>query len=167
MKVRIEAEDKEYLLDLSGRKGSVTYRLSGDVENEGQLLVDETMPGVFSVLASHRSLTVRTTPQGDFVEAWLNGKRLRLRVSDPRDRAASSGSPSAAGPRELCSPMPGKVVKLLVSEGDEVAAGAGLIVVEAMKMQNEMKSPKDGRIVRIYVSEGATVGPGETMLVVE
>ena len=63
--------------------------------------------------------------------------------------------------------MPGKVVKLLVSKGDEVKAGAGLVVVEAMKMQNEMKASKDGRVTRIHVSEGSTVAPGETLLIVE
>ena len=167
MKLRVEAGEKEYLLDFSGRQGQVGYRLSGDAGNEGQLLVDEIAPGVFSVLRDHRSLTIRVTQRADWVEAWINGKCSRFRVFDPRDRAASAKSLSAAGPREICAPMPGKVVKLLVSEGDAVSAGAGLIVVEAMKMQNEMKSPKDGRVARIKVDEGSTVGPGEVLLVIE
>jgi acetyl/propionyl-CoA carboxylase alpha subunit len=167
MRLRIETGDKEYLLDVSGRQGRVEYTLSGDVENEGQLLVDEIASGVFSVLRGHRSHIIRVTRGNGWIEAWLNGKCLRFRISDPRDRAASAKSPSAAGPREICAPMPGKVIKLLVSEGDAVNTGTGLIVVEAMKMQNEMKSPKEGRVTRIKVDEGATVGPGEVLLVIE
>jgi pyruvate carboxylase subunit B len=63
--------------------------------------------------------------------------------------------------------MPGKVIKLLVGPGKSVKSGEGMIVVEAMKMQNEMKSPKDGVVSKILVAEGATVGPGETLIVVE
>ena len=63
--------------------------------------------------------------------------------------------------------MPGKVVRLLVREGDEVAAGTGLAVVEAMKMQNEIKSPKKGTVQKILVSEGAAVNAGDVLLIVE
>ena len=65
--------------------------------------------------------------------------------------------------------MPGKVVKLLVQEGEEVdmAQAQGLVIVEAMKMQNAMKSPKAGRVAVIEVSEGGSVAPGETLVVIE
>jgi biotin carboxyl carrier protein len=63
--------------------------------------------------------------------------------------------------------MPGKVVRLLVSEGDAVDAGQGLVVVEAMKMQNEMKASRAGRVVEVRVRDGATVGAGDTLVVLE
>jgi biotin carboxyl carrier protein len=63
--------------------------------------------------------------------------------------------------------MPGKVVRLLVREGNEVEAGAGVAVVEAMKMQNEVKSPKKGTIQKISVSEGAAVNAGDVLAIVE
>jgi biotin carboxyl carrier protein len=63
--------------------------------------------------------------------------------------------------------MPGKVVKLLVAVGDEVSAGDGVIVVEAMKMQNEMKASKPGRIARVHVAAGDAVAAGQALLVVE
>ena len=63
--------------------------------------------------------------------------------------------------------MPGKVVRLLVHEGSEVEAGAGVVVVEAMKMQNEIKSPKKGRIQKILVSEGTAVNAGDILAIVE
>ena len=63
--------------------------------------------------------------------------------------------------------MPGKIVRVMVAVGDEVKAGQGIVVMEAMKMQNEMKSPKDGRVQKILVAEGATVNPGDTLAVIE
>ena len=71
------------------------------------------------------------------------------------------------GPKKLTAPMPGKVVRVLVSAGAEVAAGAGVMVVEAMKMQNEIKSPKKGTIQKILVSEGAAVNAGDVLAIVE
>ena len=110
---------------------------------------------------------VRLIETSDGLEASVNGRRVQLSLSDPRDRSGSAKNASAHGPQELRALMPGKVVKLLVSKGDEVKAGAGLVIVEAMKMQNEMKAAKDGRVTRIHVNEGSTVAPGETLLVVE
>jgi biotin carboxyl carrier protein len=63
--------------------------------------------------------------------------------------------------------MPGKVVRVLLGAGDDVAAGQGVVVVEAMKMQNEIKSPKAGRIIEVRVSEGATVNSNQVLAVVE
>jgi biotin carboxyl carrier protein len=63
--------------------------------------------------------------------------------------------------------MPGKIVRILVNEQDEVKAGQSLIVMEAMKMQNEMKSPKDGRVQKILTAEGSTVNAGDTLAIVE
>jgi len=71
------------------------------------------------------------------------------------------------GPRKLTAPMPGKVVRLLANQGAEVEAGAGILVVEAMKMQNELKSPKKGTIQKILVREGATVNAGDVLAIVE
>jgi biotin carboxyl carrier protein len=63
--------------------------------------------------------------------------------------------------------MPGKVVRILVALGDNVAAGQGVMIVEAMKMQNELKAPKAGRVTRVCVEEGSTAAAGETLLVIE
>ncbi|MGB7601077.1 MAG: biotin/lipoyl-containing protein, partial [Candidatus Sulfotelmatobacter sp.] len=71
------------------------------------------------------------------------------------------------GPKNIVAPMPGKVVRLLVREGDEVEMGAGVAVVEAMKMQNEIKSPKKGTVQKILVTEGAAVNAGDVLAIVE
>jgi biotin carboxyl carrier protein len=72
----------------------------------------------------------------------------------------------AQGRQQIVAPMPGKVVRVLVSAGDEVAAGQGLLVVEAMKMQNEIRSPKQGKVERFEVQEGQAVNAGEVLCVV-
>jgi biotin carboxyl carrier protein len=78
-----------------------------------------------------------------------------------------SGAAQAAGTQRVLAPMPGKVVKVLVKAGDAVKARQGLVVVEAMKMENELRSPKDGRVSDVLVAEGASVEAGRLLVVVE
>lgn len=78
-----------------------------------------------------------------------------------------AGAAQAAGTQQVLAPMPGKVVKVLVKAGDEVKARQGLVVVEAMKMENELRSPKDGRVSDVLVAEGASVEAGRLLVVVE
>ena len=78
-----------------------------------------------------------------------------------------SGAAQAAGTQQVLAPMPGKVVKVLVKAGDAVKARQGLVVVEAMKMENELRSPKDGRVSDVLVAEGASVEAGRPLVVVE
>ena len=78
-----------------------------------------------------------------------------------------SGAVQAAGTQQVLAPMPGKVVKILVKAGDEVKARQGLVVVEAMKMENELRSPKDGRVSDVLVAEGASVEAGRLLVIVE
>lgn len=130
----------------------------------------EVEPGVYSVLSNGgRSYEVRVHRQGKS-SAWgveVNGKSLAVEIEDPRRRSARGGASGASGRQNISAPMPGKVVRLLVGAGDLVEAGQGLVVVEAMKMQNEMKSPKAGRVAQILTEAGATVAVGDTLVVVE
>ena len=71
------------------------------------------------------------------------------------------------GKKKIVAPMPGKVVRVLVKEGAEVEAGQGVVVVEAMKMQNELKSPKQGTVQKVIAVEGANVNAGDVLLIVE
>jgi biotin carboxyl carrier protein len=88
-------------------------------------------------------------------------------VSDPRDRSPVKSRAAATGVVEVRAQMPGSVVKLLLRAGDRIETGQGLLVVEAMKMQNEMKSPKDGIVAKILVAEGDKVAVGDLLAVVE
>ncbi len=82
-------------------------------------------------------------------------------------RSAASANADAGGAAEIKTAMPGKVVRVLATVGAEVKQGDGVLIVEAMKMQNEMKAPKDGVIKEIRVGEGATVNAGDVLAIIE
>ena len=110
----------------------------------------------------------RDPAAGDTFEIVLRGHNYDVAIVDPkRLRCGQSSAAHHAGAAEIVSPMPGKIVRVLVAAGASVEAGAGVIVVEAMKMQNEMKAPKAGVVVSINSAEGATVRAGDVLAVIE
>jgi biotin carboxyl carrier protein len=167
MKLQFTIDGENGTLDLRQDAESSTYRLHGAVTGSGKASMAEIAPGVFSVLLNQRSFTVHLAPSADGLEVWIGGTRYIVSTADLRDRSAKLKKQGGAGPVELHAQMPGKVVKLLVGPGASVQAGEGLVVVEAMKMQNQMKSPKDGTVTKIYVKEGAAVAAGERLMIVE
>jgi biotin carboxyl carrier protein len=129
--------------------------------------VREVEPGVYSVFVEGRSFEVSTVPAPDGLHVHAGGRRFAVEVRDPRDASRHSRAAVGSGRQNISTPMPGKVVRLLVSAGDAVDAGQGLVVVEAMKMQNEMKASRAGRVVEVRVRDGETVGAGDTLVVLE
>jgi biotin carboxyl carrier protein len=96
------------------------------------------------------------------------GVSLPLKVADARRKLAGVVTrPQSGGPLSVKSPMPGKVVKVLVRAGGEVKAGQGIVVVEAMKMENELKAPRDGKVKEVQVKEGQAVEAGQTLATLE
>jgi biotin carboxyl carrier protein len=93
----------------------------------------------------------------------------RLEAKNRASRRAAGIEPFSAAPgaQEIVAPMPGKVVRVLVAPGDQVTARQGLVVVEAMKMENELRSPKDGRVTDVRVQQGMSVVAGRVLVVVE
>jgi biotin carboxyl carrier protein len=127
----------------------------------------EVEPGIYSILLDGQSFEVKleSAPEGYYAD--VDGRRYRVEVRDPRRLPRTRAALSATGRQRVASPMPGKVVRVLVREGEEVLAGQGLVAVEAMKMQNEIRSPKAGRVVALLASEGVAVAAGETLAEVE
>jgi biotin carboxyl carrier protein len=98
----------------------------------------------------------------------VGSERFAAEVRDPRSlRSRRAAAGAEAGPARIIAPMPGIVIRLLVSLGDEVEAGQGVAVVEAMKMQNELKSTKKGKVTTIAVKEAAAVNAGDLLAIVE
>ncbi|HLG94998.1 MAG TPA: biotin/lipoyl-containing protein [Bryobacteraceae bacterium] len=124
-------------------------------------------PGVFSVLIGGRSFEVRVLPGQLGTIAEAQGRRFNVEVRDPRNASRSSKSALGSGRQNITAPMPGKVIRVLVNKGDVVESGQGLAVVEAMKMQNEMKAPRAAHVMEVRVRDGDTVGAGETLVVLE
>jgi biotin carboxyl carrier protein len=92
---------------------------------------------------------------------------VRVLAGEGRAGARGGATVQATGLQQVLAPMPGKVVRVLVSQGDQVKARQGLVVVEAMKMENELRSPKDGRVREVTVTEGMSVVAGRLLVVVE
>jgi biotin carboxyl carrier protein len=105
---------------------------------------------------------------GEATNVRVGTCEFEVALFDPRRlRAAGAGGAQSQGRVTVASAIPGKVVRVLVEAGATVEAGASLVVVEAMKMQNELKSPKAGTVVELHARVGATVNAGEVLVVVE
>jgi biotin carboxyl carrier protein len=139
--------------------------------DDQQIEVDAALTArdVMSILLGGDAFEVKRerSLQGE-LHLVIGSARYAVEVQDPRSlrtrRAAGGGQ---AGPQRITAPMPGKIVRVMVAPNDQVKAGQGIIVMEAMKMQNEMKSPKDGRVQKLLTSEGSTVNAGDPLAVIE
>ncbi|MBZ5611793.1 MAG: biotin/lipoyl-binding protein [Acidobacteriia bacterium] len=124
-------------------------------------------PGVYSLLIEGKSIEVRLAPGAQGSTAVAGGRRFAVEVRNPRNASRGSRTALGAGRQKVIAPMPGKVIRVLVKKGDTVEPGQGLVVVEAMKMQNEMKASHPGQVTEVRVHDGDTVGAGETLVVLE
>jgi len=138
-----------------------------DIDSSRLDAVLEVEPGVYSVLLDGRSFEVRAISQTDVLNLQVQGRRLSAEVIDPRNRSRRERSALGGGRQNIVTPMPGKVIRVLVAEGDRVEIGQGVAVVEAMKMQNEMKALRTGVVVEVRVKDGDTVGAGDALVVLE
>jgi len=166
LKLFVEVDGQSFTLDLRRNGNPSEYALHGAHESSGPASVEAVAPGVYSVLLGTCSFTVNVARNGDSLEVWAAGRRYSIAIADARDRTSKTAGANASGTMEVRAQMPGKVIKVLVEAAAHVETGQGLVVVEAMKMQNEIKSPKDGVVSKIYAVEGATVSAGEVLLVV-
>ena len=137
---------------------------------DGQALnadIVEIAPHTLSLLLEGQSYELRVTSLRDGTLKVQTGlQEFTAEVADRAWRGRRHGAVEAEGRQQVLAPMPGKVVRILVQAGDAVEAGQGLLVVEAMKMQNEIRSPKGGTVERLNVKEGQPVNTGEVLCVV-
>lgn len=134
--------------------------------------LSEPMPGVLSLIVedgdTRRSYRcIRTVFAGEETIALI-GSEHRVAVTDPRSLRAQRKGPGAGnGAVQIKSSMPGRVARVLVAPGDTVEAQQGIVVVEAMKMQNELKSPRAARVTEVRVTAGDKVAAGEILAILE
>jgi biotin carboxyl carrier protein len=157
-------DGKNYRLDLSHAGGRWHGLLNGQ-----NLEVDAILarPDVLSLRLGNIAYEVALERTGNDLHVWVGSTRFVAEVRDPRSLRSRSRAGEHDGPKQITASMPGKVVRLLVREKEEVQLGAGVAVVEAMKMQNEIKSPKKGTVQKILVSEGAAVNAGDVLAIVD
>ena len=150
--------------DSSG--GQAEFRFDGSAELRPVDWVEVTR-GVYSIILSGRSYEARVAPRPGApgrVAVAVGEREFIVEVEDPRQRRQGSTAGTPDGPQEVLAPMPGRIVKVLVEENQAVSAGDGLLVIEAMKMQNELRATQPGRVDQIYVREGAGVETGARLL---
>jgi len=168
MKLLVESGDGSSEVEIIANALAMRARVDDRVYD---LDVSETEPNVYLIKDRGRIYEIAVAQNGldgSFYNVRIGVDHLEAKIIDPkRLRGVADLSGDTSGRAEVRSAMPGKVVRILVSTGQAVQKGDGIIVVEAMKMQNEMKSPKDGIVIDIKVSENDAVGAGDMLLVIE
>ena len=157
---------KKHTVEIETTAGG--QRISVDVQvidADAKVIAHSTV----SVLIGGQSFEVHVTPSLDATVKLQSGPHeFTAEIQDPRAwQGRRHSAVEAEGRQQVVAPMPGKVIRLLVSAGDEVEAGQGLVVVEAMKMQNEIRSPKKGKVERLHVKEGQAVNAGDVLVWVD
>jgi biotin carboxyl carrier protein len=159
-------------IEIAGRVRTVEYK-----PGEPTVLVDGVAaaveaqvlrPGVLSLIVDGRAWRVVLEEDANEPAVYVGGARIAYRIDDPRSLKARRGRGAGTdGPKAIKASMPGRVVRVLAKKGDAVEAHAGVVVIEAMKMQNELKSPKAGKVAELRVAAGDTVAAGDVLAVVE
>lgn len=162
----VVVDGKTHRLELT--RGEGTWHCTVDGES---MEVDAALTArdVLSVLIGNKAYEIKRERSllGE-LHMVIGSARYAVDVQDPRSlRTRRAAAGSEAGPQKVAAAMPGKIIRIMVREKDEVAAGQALLVMEAMKMQNEIKSPKTGKVQKVLTSEGSTVNAGDTLAVIE
>ena len=168
MKLRANIAESQFDVDIRERDSRVYAIVDG---REYELELNRSSDSDFLLLHDghvFHCLVDGQIKSGSVLEVTVGANRYGVTLTDPkRLRGALASGAHGEGAARIVAPMPGKVVRLLVAAGQSVATGSGIAVVEAMKMQNEMKSPKAGTVVSINVAAGATVNGGDLLAVIE
>ncbi|GJM44459.1 MAG: acetyl-CoA carboxylase biotin carboxyl carrier protein subunit [Gemmatimonadota bacterium] len=159
----VQFRGEERIVDLTEQEdGTLRVELDGEPVSADLTRLQSSL---HSLLVDGHSREMVVERDGDRVIVLLDGERIETTVYDEVTRAlAKIGGAGSTGAPEVCAPMPGVVVDILVKPGDPVATGQAVIVVEAMKMQNELAAESDGVVASIEVAVGDTVGGGDVLI---
>ncbi len=167
MTLSIEVNGTLHKLELEKIDEESGYRVVLDGQ---QIAVDARLlrEGVLSLIVDGTAYRCVLDEDPVAPAIYVGSNRYTYRIEDPRSLGSRRGKKGlAAGPVSIVAPMPGRVVRVLAQEGDEVASHQGIVVIEAMKMQNELKAPKAGRVSRIMVEVGSAVNSGQPLAIIE
>jgi biotin carboxyl carrier protein len=171
MQLRVEVNGRLRTVDVEQAEGLYRVVIDGVARMVDAAAVDASTFSLICLADGRSSQEVGLSPTGlpgeiaVHMPAGVASARVLTGAAIRFGRG--TGATQAAGTQQVLAPMPGKVVKILVKAGDEVKARQGLVVIEAMKMENELRSPKDGRVSDVLVAEGASVEAGRLLVVVE
>ncbi|HEX8942846.1 MAG TPA: biotin/lipoyl-containing protein [Gemmatimonadaceae bacterium] len=162
--VRIGSEDHEVVLDGDG------VHIDGDDVAAHVVPIDGTPIRMITIGDEVHRVVVRPGASRGLYTLWLDGYRFEVEALDERTRAIrelSGASAGPTGPAPLVAPMPGLIVRVHVQVGDQVQVGQGLVVMEAMKMENELRVQAGGRVRNVLVAAGAVVEKGALLIELE
>ena len=152
-------------LELEKAAGGWACRLDGQPVPIDAVI---TRRDVLSLLVNGHAYEIKREQTATDLHLWVGRSRFAVELRDPRSlRSRQRAAGDEKGPRKVLAPMPGRIVRLLAAENSEVEAGQGIVVVEAMKMQNEIKSPKKGTVKKVLATSGAAVNSGDVLAIVE
>ncbi len=153
----------------AGSPGHYRVTVDGKVFIVGAARVGDYDLSLTGDLSSTLSADVQVTPAGRRGEVLVSiaGRAVAVTVNGRRTRSGADTGAHPAGAQTVTAPMPGRVVRVLVGVGDEVAARQPLVVVEAMKMENDLRAPKPGRVTEVTVTRGTSVEAGKVLVVIE
>lgn len=168
MKLIAELSDEKYEISLK----QTGERISAEIDGRAYELEAHTVePNVYLLKHENKIYQIFVAPnekKGEPFVVNVGNNDFEINLIDPkRMRSAAGAGEDAGGAAEIKTAMPGKVVRVLVEAGAAIEKGDGVLIVEAMKMQNEMKAPKDGTVKEIRVVEGATVNAGDVLAIIE
>ena len=164
MKYEVQIHGGQVSVEIERHGEEITATIDG---RRYELKVVSPERGVYTFFDSDRVYETRVwSSDQSQLRVKIGGNLFSTTVIDRKHRRPTTEH-QTEGKQNLTAPMPGKVVRILLSAGDEVAAGQGVLVVEAMKMQNEIKSPKSGRVIEVRVSEGDNVNANQVLVIVD
>jgi biotin carboxyl carrier protein len=151
--------------------GRAAPELAYRVRLDGREIAVDCFPlgeGGLSVIVNGESFDIRCQRTAESLQVAVRGSVYECLVRDPRSlRNRKRAGLVDSGEQRLTASMPGKVVRIIATVGDQISAGQGILVIEAMKMQNEVRSPRDGQLKKLLVGQGANVGAGEVLAIIE
>ncbi len=166
MTYEVLIEGKPHQLELTQKNDGWDCKLDGRSYNVDAVVARRD---VISLIIDGDCYEVKRemTPPND-LHIWVKAVRFAAEVRDPRSlRSRRAAAGAVVGPAKVVAPMPGKIVRVLAREKEEVETGVGIVVIEAMKMQNELKAPKKGIVAKLLVKEGTAVNAGDILAIVE
>ena len=168
MKLQAETGEEKHEIEIKNADGKVFASVDG---REYELEVSQPEPNIYLLKNEGKIFEAFVSPQqkaGDPFQVQIGRHSLDVKLFDPkRLRGTGLDAEHGDGAAEIRTAMPGKVMRILVEKGASVEKGDGVLVVEAMKMQNELKSPKAGTVKDIRVEEGSTVAAGDVLAIIE
>jgi len=160
----VSVDGKIHRLELNKAEPRWECKLDGEALNVDAVIA---RPNVLSLIVDGQAYEVKRERTATDLHLWVKSARFAVEVRDPRSLRSRAARGGVEGPQKLHAPMPGKIVRVLAPVGTAVNAGQGVLVIEAMKMQNELKSPKAGRVAEVRVAAGDTVSAGDVLAVIE